>query len=224
MSRNNTRQQLILAAERLFAKKGIEGTSLREINLAAGQKNTAATHYHFGSKDALILAILDYRRPALEKRLNEMLSRLEAEDKIGDLRSMVEAMVYPLADLLDPAIGDGQALLFLERLWLNPPVNSEVVSRRYEESVARIRTLLIEAMSNVPKPLVHQRLFLITRHMASALAEFQRSTKRNYCHKDQLPPLSIYLSSLVDSMVAYLSAPLSEITFEKLASQQLQSA
>ena len=55
--REHTRQQLILAAEKLFAESGIDSVSLRQINLEAGQKNSSAAHYHFGSKDALILSI-----------------------------------------------------------------------------------------------------------------------------------------------------------------------
>ena len=53
-----TREELILAAERLFSEFGIDAVSLRQINAAAGQRNSSAAHYHFGSKDALIAATL----------------------------------------------------------------------------------------------------------------------------------------------------------------------
>ena len=48
---------LIETAERLFAEKGIDNVSLREINRAAGQKNVAALHYHFGTRESLLEAI-----------------------------------------------------------------------------------------------------------------------------------------------------------------------
>ena len=35
----HTREQLILAAERLFSESGIDAVSLRQINVAAGQRN-----------------------------------------------------------------------------------------------------------------------------------------------------------------------------------------
>jgi len=41
------REKLILAGERLIAQQGLEGLSLRKVNLAAGQKNTSAALYHF---------------------------------------------------------------------------------------------------------------------------------------------------------------------------------
>ena len=41
----DTRDQIIRAAEQLFAAHGIDGVSLREINRAAGQSNTGAVQY-----------------------------------------------------------------------------------------------------------------------------------------------------------------------------------
>ena len=57
MSDVNTRLWLIETAERLFAERGIDNVSLREINRAAGQKNVAALHYHFGTRESLLEAM-----------------------------------------------------------------------------------------------------------------------------------------------------------------------
>ena len=54
-----TREQLIAAAETLFAERGIEGVSLREINAAAGQRNASSIQYHFGNRDGLLAAVID---------------------------------------------------------------------------------------------------------------------------------------------------------------------
>ena len=54
-NREQTRMTLINAAEELFAQSGIDGVSLRQINVTAGQKNSSAVHYHFGSKESLII-------------------------------------------------------------------------------------------------------------------------------------------------------------------------
>ena len=92
MRKRDTRQQLILAAERLFADRGIEGVSLREINLAAKQRNTSAAHYHFGSKDALIDAIFEFRRSEIGKRRDEILDELEHGGRTADPRALAEAL------------------------------------------------------------------------------------------------------------------------------------
>ena len=54
-----TRQQLLLAALRLFAENGIHAVSLRSINQAAGARNSGAVHYHFENKTGLLLALVD---------------------------------------------------------------------------------------------------------------------------------------------------------------------
>lgn len=48
-----TRQRLLDAAEELFADKGLEGSTVREICERAGARNVAAVNYHFGSKEKL---------------------------------------------------------------------------------------------------------------------------------------------------------------------------
>ena len=52
-----TKDKLMDAAEKLFARRGFHGTSLREITGAAGV-DLALVNYHFGSKKALLAAVL----------------------------------------------------------------------------------------------------------------------------------------------------------------------
>ena len=60
MEYNEKQVQIIETAERLFAAKGFEGTSVRDIAQEAGI-NIAMISYYFGSKEKLIEAIFDYR-------------------------------------------------------------------------------------------------------------------------------------------------------------------
>ncbi|MCZ6663464.1 MAG: TetR family transcriptional regulator, partial [Actinobacteria bacterium] len=53
-----TKERIVRAAEILFAKEGYAGTSLRQITESAGV-NIAAVNYHFGSKENLLIEILD---------------------------------------------------------------------------------------------------------------------------------------------------------------------
>ncbi|GAB7022112.1 TetR/AcrR family transcriptional regulator [Salidesulfovibrio brasiliensis] len=55
----NTKQALLLAAVRVFAKKGFRAATVREICQLA-EANVAAVNYHFGSKDSLYAAVLDH--------------------------------------------------------------------------------------------------------------------------------------------------------------------
>ena len=56
-SSEETKRKIIAAANELFAEKGFEGVSLREITALAGE-NVAAVNYHFGHKELLINEVI----------------------------------------------------------------------------------------------------------------------------------------------------------------------
>jgi AcrR family transcriptional regulator len=58
-----TKNQIKAAAQMLFAQRGVDGVTVQEIVNAAGQRNNAALHYHFGSKEELIRRWLSMALP-----------------------------------------------------------------------------------------------------------------------------------------------------------------
>jgi len=99
ISRMNGKTKLILAAEDLFARGGIEGVSLREIAAAAGQGNHHAVQYHFGSREGLVQAVFDYRMLQMEARRAEMLETARRAGKLEDARTIVEIIFLPQLEL-----------------------------------------------------------------------------------------------------------------------------
>lgn len=76
------------AAEKLFADKGFEGTSVRDIAEGAGV-NLAMISYYFGSKEKLMEAMFDHRASSSILQLREMvqdknLSPLQKVEKLID--------------------------------------------------------------------------------------------------------------------------------------------
>ena len=65
-----TRARLKEAAQRLFSERGVEGVSIDQMLAAAGQRNKASLHYHFGTKLDLVRELVnlsaDDREPAVE--------------------------------------------------------------------------------------------------------------------------------------------------------------
>jgi AcrR family transcriptional regulator len=92
----STRRELINAAEVLFAARGIEAVSLREINAAAGQRNATALQYHFGDRHGLVRAVIEKHRPAVEAARHSLLDEYEAAG-VDDLRLVAGALVRPSA-------------------------------------------------------------------------------------------------------------------------------
>lgn len=56
-TKDPVRQRILTAARELFAERGYEGTSVRDIT-ARAKANLAAITYHFGSKEALFHTVL----------------------------------------------------------------------------------------------------------------------------------------------------------------------
>jgi AcrR family transcriptional regulator len=98
---SESKQRLILAAELLFAKSGIDGASLREIAARAGQANNSAVQYHFGSREGLVQAVFDHRMFQMEDRRGVMLAAARERGAINDLRSLFEILFLPQLDLHD---------------------------------------------------------------------------------------------------------------------------
>lgn len=90
------RRALIEAAERLVAEHG-PAVSLRQVVAAAGQRNSAAIRYHFGTRQDLIAAVVDARQSVFEPRRLERLAALEADDRVT-ARSLVDALLDPVFD------------------------------------------------------------------------------------------------------------------------------
>ena len=70
----STKDRILGAAEVLFAQRGFDGASLRQLTAAAGV-NLAAVNYHFGSKEKLVEQVFRRRLDALNARRLEALAR-----------------------------------------------------------------------------------------------------------------------------------------------------
>jgi AcrR family transcriptional regulator len=86
MAYNEKQIQIMETAETLFAEKGFNGTSIRDIAEKA-HVNLAMISYYFGSKDKLLEALFSYRGEHLKLTLEGMIEDKEvsAFDKINTL-------------------------------------------------------------------------------------------------------------------------------------------
>jgi len=95
----DTKEQILIVAERLFAERGFAGATLRNVVSEAGV-NLAAVHYHFGSKEELFRAVVQrFARPVVEQEL-KLLSELEAKAGRPSVEEILTAMVKPSLEIL----------------------------------------------------------------------------------------------------------------------------
>ena len=68
--------QIMEAAEELFAEKGFDGTSVRDVAKEAGV-NLAMISYYFGSKEKLMESLFKYRGEFIKMQLESMIENKE---------------------------------------------------------------------------------------------------------------------------------------------------
>ena len=94
-----TRQRLLKTAERLFATKGLDAVSLRSVNAAAGL-GPASVHYHFGTKDDLLAAVLLDMGTSVRDQISANVDALAADEKSPTVESLIRAVTEPYKTLL----------------------------------------------------------------------------------------------------------------------------
>lgn len=211
--RGDAREQLLSAAEHLFAAKGLEGVSLREITAASGARNANAVHYHFGDRAGLITAVLHRHGTSVETRRHALLDAYEAAAR-DDLRALAGALVRPLASELDVDGGAGYLRVLADLATGPRPIVDPylVVGDPRDASIHRWRRLvrpLLEA-----EAVSHHRRFLVFRFTVAELARRAGWSGRSD-HR-------LFTSDLVDLVHGLLAAPVSEET-KRLSSQRART-
>ena len=102
--RSDAAAHLKAVALRLFAERGPDGVTVRQIAEHAGQKNHAAVGYHFGSKEALIRELIIDGARAMDERRCAWLDSIEAAGGPTSVREVVEGMIRTS---IDPALPPG---------------------------------------------------------------------------------------------------------------------
>lgn len=199
---------LIETAERLFAERGVNAVSLREIGATAGQRNTGAVRYHFGTKEALVNAVFEHRMTPINARRLAMLAELDATGRSYDLRGLTQAYLMPLAAMLgDPGRPSWYLRFCVHASFLTGTAPNDLDAQPWTRGVAvvreRIRQVLVE--QGLPTGIVQERWTLYSGHLAHALADREMLTEiapaRIATSRD------VFLSHLLDTAVSLALAP-----------------
>lgn len=104
-----THERILDAAQKLFAEKGFDSTSVRDITTEAGC-NVASVNYHFGGKDNLYLETFRSMLTALRDQRIEVLDELMARDPAPSLEEYLESFAN---GFLDPLVDESRGRLFM---------------------------------------------------------------------------------------------------------------
>jgi AcrR family transcriptional regulator len=90
-----TRERIMKAAERLFAERGYDATSVRAI-VAKARVNQAAINYHFDGKDGLYREVLRTAFRALTEQQLEHADEMKAMSREAALAEFIRRQLRPL--------------------------------------------------------------------------------------------------------------------------------
>ncbi|MDP2325763.1 MAG: TetR/AcrR family transcriptional regulator [Gammaproteobacteria bacterium] len=211
-----TREHLILAGERLFAEQGLDNVSLRQINSEAGQRNSSASHYHFGSKESLVTAIYEYRFQNLNKRRNAMLAALPPTEDARPVSTLMELLVFPIVEEIDNSEGGNHFIRFMAQV-LGHPKSSlvEFWRTQFDGSVGHVYYGLRKALPDIPDEVFGPRFGLTWILAVNGLADRQRLSEIHERLVACTRP-ALYFANLVDVLSSVMSAPPSPSTLSEI--------
>ncbi|MEE2917105.1 TetR family transcriptional regulator [Sphingomonas ginsenosidimutans] len=202
-----TRNELKRAARRLFAERGIAAVGMREVVEAAGQRNAAAVHYYFGSKDDLLRELLIDGADLIEARRKALIDDAERKGAGMTLRDLVEAIVLPNVELRGDTGEEETYFRFIvnvqnERRELfrdTVPEHSDSY-RRYVDHVRRLLTPL-------PVVLANQRVLFAGLAMQTLVAAREAALDRSDNRDHHFWSRPDALTGIIDAMEAILLNP-----------------
>ncbi|MGD0312455.1 MAG: TetR/AcrR family transcriptional regulator [Acidimicrobiales bacterium] len=169
-----TRGRLLAAASTLFAEQGIDAVSVDAVAEAAG-RTSGAVYDHFGSKQGLLLALLDSWKDSL---LTVLLAEVAVSDSAeGQLAAVWENVAG------SPGDGSGGWSLLEHELWLRAARDASVaeVLRRRDREARRENARRLAgwtAAVDARPPVGPEELAVLVKALLTGLA-MQRSLDPN---------------------------------------------
>ncbi|MCB2002789.1 MAG: TetR family transcriptional regulator [Burkholderiaceae bacterium] len=169
----DTAIQILDVAERLFASNGIDKVSLREIVRASGQANLSAAHYHFGSREALIGALLARRIRTINVIRHRRMDELEAAGLGGDVYAIASTSVSVLGDVVkDMPWGPDYVRVVAQALFSH---NRDVWRHLDPATMSghtRVRDMLRRALPGLSPRAFKDRIWMLNNHATYGIARW----------------------------------------------------
>jgi AcrR family transcriptional regulator len=186
-----------LKAEELFAERGIEAVPLRDIGIAAGQKNNVAVQYHFRDRENLLREIAAYRFQISESTRAELLADILADGRTPRVVDLVRAYIVSLASHLEE--GD-HYLAFLSRYAIERGDYYGLKGGPVGSNIHTFIAILHRLLPELPHDVWEERWLVMMTSSIHTLARYQNAKKAG--------TLQTPLSELLDDLICFLAAGL----------------
>lgn len=195
-----TRERILEAAERLFAVKGYDGTSIRDVAAAAGVQ-IANISYHFGLKENLFETVIKRRAAYMcERRMNALERyRAEAGTKPIPIEKLIEGYVWPFIERSSRGGESWTAYTQLIARLCNTPRWGPTISRYYDDVSRAYVAELKRTLPDARPASIYNGLNFMVGTMLVACADtgrMERVSNRTFDSRD--------LERVFDDMLSFL--------------------
>ncbi|RZT92215.1 TetR family transcriptional regulator [Advenella incenata] len=206
----STKEKITASALTLFATRGFDAISLKDITTLA-DVNVAAIHYHFGNKDDLIRAVLESVAQPINALRMQALEKLSGDGMLT-LERIVDALVAPPIMHSLQTTGDSRLLvrLLMQARALPQATTNVAIFEQYDA----MALLFVESFMKVTPGLNREEAFWRYSFTIGAMMYIISDGDKNYHRLNRLSAglcdtddPTVIIKQLVAFVVAGFSAP-----------------
>ena len=174
---SGTKARILTAAEHLFTSRGFSGVTMREVARRAST-NVASAHYHFGSKEGLVIEMLRHRIAPINAERLRLLDEAKHQSGGKPLKPIVifTALLLPIGQAATGSKGpDSRFMQLVGRSFTEPASFLEKVHRRLFQELSDI--FMVELRRSHPDAQEEDlfwNLHFVVATMLGALANHRR--------------------------------------------------
>ncbi len=210
-----TRNQIKAAAQMLFARHGVDAVTVQQIVDAAGQRNNAALHYHFGSKEELIRQMVVDGAAVLDKRRREMLDAIEARGGPKSIREVMLVLVMPVIELGEDERWRGYIRFTSNLQASDPKTLRAALNNRWNTGYVACFDYL-KQMLPLPSDIIEQRLSIFSIYANSILSAHEAALESRNTRSSRLWGQRFTIENILDTLEAAITCPVSKATLARL--------
>ena len=169
-SSTSTKERILTAAETLFAQRGFDGASLRQLTASAGV-NLAAVNYHFGSKEKLVEQVFKRRLDALNQRRLAELAKV-AGKPATTLEDVLAAYIRPALELSHEGNGSLFMRVLARAFAEHDDTLRQFLSENYGHVMKQFTAEFARLLPQLDKAELYWRIDLVTGALTHAMSGF----------------------------------------------------
>ena len=207
---SDTKTRILDCAEELFARDGFHNTSLRGLT-ALADVNLAAVNYHFGSKEALLEAVIERRLLPLNQvrsdKIAAVLATARQQQQPPAVRELLRAFVAPTLEFRNSSPGARAFIALIGRSLSEPDATvRQCFMERIMPLFLYLQQALSSALPQLPPAILLTRLHFVIGSMSHVMCNGEQPTTGEDLLELPLPQDEL-IEQLLNFVCAGLEAP-----------------